>query len=144
TIGASGEGGGREFKGSIAQVATFATALSDADVLAIYQAGVSDESPASSSATPKFVATLPTAVTIRTWGAQGGGSSGGLGGYAEGTFVLPVGTELGVFVGGEGADPASNPSVPDDAGNAQAGGFNGGGTGGYSWNGNPAGEERLG
>src|SRR5690606_7970598 len=84
TIGASGEGGGREFKGSIAQVATFATALSDADVLAIYQAGVSDESPASSSATPKFVATLPTAVTIRTWGAQGGGSSGGLGGYAEG------------------------------------------------------------
>lgn len=58
-----------------------------------------------------------TNITIEAWGAQGG-ESGGLGGYAKGTYAVIPGALLNVFVGGQGV--SSN------------GGFNGGGNGSYS------------
>ena len=38
---------------------------------------------------------------IEAWGAQGGGSTGGKGGYAAGTIFLEQGTALSVYVGGQ-------------------------------------------
>lgn len=37
---------------------------------------------------------------IEAWGAQGGGSTGGKGGYAAGTIFLEQGTALSIYVGG--------------------------------------------
>ena len=48
-----------------------------------------------------------TEVTVRAWGAQGGssteGSTGGLGGYVEGTVCVNPGTALSVLVGEQAA-----------------------------------------
>jgi len=66
-----------------------------------------------------------TLIQIETWGAQGqaltienyNGSTGGLGGYAQGQLIVTPGQTLYIYVGGEGQDNAP--------------GFNGGGAGGY-------------
>ncbi|MBK9729081.1 MAG: HYR domain-containing protein [Saprospiraceae bacterium] len=70
-----------------------------------------------------------TSVNIETWGAQGGagGTSNnpaGLGGYASGTLAVVPGQVLNIYVGGQGT--SFNGA---DANNA--GGFNGGGNGGF-------------
>jgi hypothetical protein len=67
-------------------------------------------------------------VTVDLYGAQGGagagGGSGGLGGAVIGApLVAGPGTEIGVFVGGRGADGLPSGGI---------GGFNGGGTSGGS------------
>jgi hypothetical protein len=53
---------------------------------------------------------------VEVWGAQGGGSNGGKGGYAVGTINLAAGETIAVSVGGQGS--------------RGAGGYNGGGGGG--------------
>jgi len=63
-----------------------------------------------------------TSLTIEAWGAQGGGTEGGNGGYATGTLSVSPGQTLYLYVGGQGAT-------------SQTGGYNGGGTGGYDTNG---------
>ncbi len=63
-----------------------------------------------------------TTITIQAWGAQGGTTNGGLGGYATGTLSVSQGQTLYLYVGGQG-------------GTSQTGGFNGGGIGGYDTNG---------
>lgn len=55
-----------------------------------------------------------TSLQIEAWGAQGGTSNGGLGGYAKATITTTPGQTLQVNVGGAG-------------GSSGAGGFNGGG-----------------
>lgn len=57
-----------------------------------------------------------TTVTIEAWGAQGGGSSGGLGGYAKADVPVTPGETLHVYVG-------QRPT-------GRSGGWNGGGSGG--------------
>ena len=59
-----------------------------------------------------------TSVIIEAWGAQGGGSYGGNGGYASGTLSVTPGQALAIYVGGQGGTNA-------------AAGWNGGGLGGY-------------
>ncbi len=65
---------------------------------------------------------------LEAYGAQGGSYSssrqGGYGGYASGTFRLPSGTYLYVFVG---TQPITNASTSTNK--TYAGGFNGGGAG---------------
>lgn len=63
----------------------------------------------------QLVIPATTRVTIDTWGAQGGGVAGGLGGHAGGTMLVPSGTTLTVRVGGQPLGGAA--------------GFNGGGAG---------------
>ncbi len=66
-----------------------------------------------------------TLIQIETWGAQGqaltvedySGSTGGLGGYAQGELTVTPGQTIYIYVGGEGQDNAP--------------GYNGGGDGGY-------------
>jgi len=70
--------------------------------------------------------TVPVGVTsllIEAWGAQGGTSDGGMGGYATGNLSVSPGQVLNVYVGGQGATNGSN---------GTAGGWNGGGRGGNS------------
>ncbi|MTV27751.1 hypothetical protein FTX61_20380 [Nitriliruptoraceae bacterium ZYF776] len=57
-----------------------------------------------------------TEITIEAWGAQGGGNSGGRGGYARATVPVTPGDVLEIRVGGSGGQPT--------------GGYNGGGSGG--------------
>lgn len=61
---------------------------------------------------------------IQVWGAKGGNdsSAGGNGGYAEGYAFLTVGTELYVYVGGQGGSGAGN----------APGGWNGGANSGVT------------
>jgi hypothetical protein len=76
-----------------------------------------------------------TSATIKTWGAQGGGSDfsnhGGLGGYAIGTLGVQPGDVLYVYVGGQppsaNTDGIPNPGGYNGGGNAW--GFGGGGGG---------------
>ncbi len=42
-----------------------------------------------------------TSIQIETWGAQGSGGNGGLGGYAKGTMTVTPGQVLNVYVGGQ-------------------------------------------
>lgn len=75
--------------------------------------------------------------TIECWGAQGGGTNGGKGGYSIGTLLLTAETTAYIYVGGQGATGSS----------LNAGGFNGGGAGGYqstSGSGGGASDVRLG
>lgn len=58
--------------------------------------------------------------TIECWGAQGGYTGGGNGGYSVGTIELTAETTLYIYVGGQGS-----------IGKLSAGGFNGGGASGY-------------
>ena len=77
-----------------------------------------------------------TAVTIETWGSQGGAGeyeggggtpgAGGNGGYVTAIITVMPGEALYVYVGGQGAAAAGN--------NGGAGGFNGGGNGGSTTN----------
>ena len=59
-----------------------------------------------------------TEITVDVRGAQGGSSTGGLGGRVQATIPVPSGQTLNIYVGGAGAGPT--------------GGFNGGGFGGAS------------
>ncbi|MGQ0824615.1 MAG: glycine-rich protein [Actinomycetota bacterium] len=64
--------------------------------------------------------TVPAGVTeieVHAWGAQGGGTYGGLGGYVRATMTVTPGEVLHVYVGGAGSDTSG------------AGGWNGGGAG---------------
>lgn len=63
-----------------------------------------------------------TQVLVKACGAQGGGSSGGLGGCATATISVVPGEVLHVFVGGRGGGPSVVGPGP--------GGFNGGAPGG--------------
>lgn len=56
---------------------------------------------------------------LDVWGAQGGGSSGGLGGFASGELSVTSGDSLYVYVGGAGKDGPASQNV--------TGGWNGGG-----------------
>ena len=71
---------------------------------------------------------------VELWGAQGGDGSagqsnyiylGGLGAYTSGIINLQKDTSLYIYVGGKGYSPVYNYESP------AAGGYNGGGTGGY-------------
>lgn len=66
-------------------------------------------------------------VTIECWGAQGGGSQGGKGGYAKGTLDVTPGETLRAYVGGR-----------NDSGTI-TGGWNGGGNSGGANLGRPGG-----
>ena len=70
--------------------------------------------------------------TIECWGAQGGGTNGGKGGYSIGTLTLAATTDIFVYVGGQDTN----------TGSYSTGGFNGGGSGGYGGGG--ASDVRLG
>ena len=80
--------------------------------------------------------TVPSSVstiTIKVWGAQGGNggtynNSGGKGGYATGDLTVSAGDALYVYVGGEGGEITNTDTQ-------NAGGFNGGGLGGYDTSG---------
>ncbi|MBL7932051.1 MAG: fimbrillin family protein, partial [Bacteroidia bacterium] len=61
--------------------------------------------------------------SIQCWGANGGTSAGGKGGYSTGSITITTPTTLHVYVGGAGTSTNSTGS-----GNA-AGGWNGGGNG---------------
>lgn len=74
--------------------------------------------------TAEPITLLPGTYTMEAWGANGGGTSAGSGGYARGTFVLTISTTLYVVVGGVG----------DNGSDGRAGGFNGGGAGGSYYN----------
>lgn len=77
----------------------------------------------------------PGTYKFQVWGAQGGGTNGGKGGYSEGQMVIKEDTTMYINVGGKGADAyaaGSGGSTTNNLGGA--GGFNGGGGGsnGYS------------
>lgn len=59
----------------------------------------------------------PGTYKLETWGAQGGSTEGGLGGYSVGQISLTTTTTLYVVVGGQGGNPNSTSN----------GGYNGGG-----------------
>ncbi|MGE5456087.1 MAG: glycine-rich protein [Ignavibacteriales bacterium] len=67
---------------------------------------------------------VPTTGTykLELWGAQGGGTTGGNGGYSTGNINLTAGQTIYIYVGGQGASTSA----------VSTGGFNGGGTGGDS------------
>ena len=49
--------------------------------------------------------TVPTGITevmIRVYGAQGGGSNGGKGGYSYGKLAVTAGSTLNIYIGGQG------------------------------------------
>jgi hypothetical protein len=67
-------------------------------------------------------------VKIEVWGAQGGGTKGGLGGKSLGILDnLKGGDKLYVYVGGKGGEAGSTSNC--GYGRASVGGWNGGGTG---------------
>lgn len=75
--------------------------------------------------------TVPNGVTglvMEVWGAQGGGTLGGNGGYVRATVSVTPGEVLRIYVGGQGVTGtcAGTPSP------CATGGFNGGGVGGGS------------
>lgn len=77
----------------------------------------------------------PGTYKFQVWGAQGGGTNGGKGGYSEGQMVIKEDTTIYINVGGKGTDAyaaGSSGSTTNNLGGA--GGFNGGGGGsnGYS------------
>jgi hypothetical protein len=63
-----------------------------------------------------------SSITVDAKGAQGGGTSGGLGGRVQCVYTVTPGSVLSIYVGGQGAGLGSN----------AAGGFNGGGNSGTS------------
>lgn len=65
-------------------------------------------------AVQSFTAPRTGTYTLEVWGAQGGGSTGGKGGYSKGSVSLNAGDILRLYVGGSG----------------DSGGWNGGGAGG--------------
>lgn len=69
-----------------------------------------------------FITPITGAYKIELWGAQGGGSNGGMGGYTSGEINLIEGEKLYVVVGQKGPANSSTTNV---------GGYNGGG---YSGN----------
>ena len=78
--------------------------------------------------------------TLKALGAQGGkggasylygSSTGGKGGYAAGDITLNAGTQLTIYVGGQGGNATDYPSCPNCPGGN--GGFGGGGGGGGGW-----------
>ena len=73
-----------------------------------------------------FTAPKTGTYKIELWGAQGGSYTstniGGLGAYTSGEIVLTKGTNLYVYVGGEGTNPQAYKTL-------QGGGWNGGGDG---------------
>ena len=66
-----------------------------------------------------------TSLTMEAWGAQGGGATGGNGGYVKGILSVTPGETLRVYVGGQGGTATG-------AFNYGPGGFNGGAVGGSS------------
>lgn len=72
--------------------------------------------------TQTFTAPFTGTFNLELWGAQGGGPSGGKGGYATGTINLTQGTSLYLYVGGQG-------KAPLDGYSGGLGGWNGGGNG---------------
>lgn len=71
-------------------------------------------------------------VSVDAYGAQGGGSNGGLGARTRVLLAVMPGDSLAVYVGGRGGTPSSTSTRP-------AGGWNGGGAGGTSYDtGNPS------
>ncbi|MDR0817932.1 MAG: hypothetical protein LBN35_04775, partial [Clostridiales Family XIII bacterium] len=62
---------------------------------------------------------------LETWGAQGGGNSGGKGGYSGGEIYLLKGTKLYIRVGGRGTTSAGG---YNDGGNSGGGAGSGGGS----------------
>jgi hypothetical protein len=80
-------------------------------------------SQVSGASVPFAVPAGVTSINIKCYGPKGGGSFGGLGGYAEGQLNVTAGATLNIYVGGQG-------SVVTTAGiqNTQ-GGWNGGGRG---------------
>ncbi|MFF0831036.1 glycine-rich protein [Brevibacillus sp. NPDC003359] len=65
-----------------------------------------------------------TKIKIEAWGAQGGRSDGGKGGYAYGDLNITPSQSLDIYVGGQGQAATGSSGV--------AGGWNGGGSGGGS------------
>lgn len=57
---------------------------------------------------------------IQAWGAEGGGTKGGKGGYSSGYVYLKDGDNLFIYTGGKG-------SVSDSSSSVATGGYNGGG-----------------
>lgn len=56
--------------------------------------------------------TVPAGVTsikLETWGAQGQGGNGGLGGYAKGNMTVTPGQVLNIYVGGQGGYNGGGP-----------------------------------
>ena len=70
-----------------------------------------------------FVAPTTTTYILEVWGAQGGSSRGGKGGYATGSIELTEGQTLYIVTGGQGTNNYSS----------NAGGYNGGGAGGNAY-----------
>jgi RHS repeat-associated protein len=68
-----------------------------------------------------------TAVSVEAWGAQGGGTMSGLGGYVQGTVTVIPGQTLQVNVGGQGQ--ATGAGGYGGGGSAVANGGGGGGGG---------------
>jgi hypothetical protein len=66
---------------------------------------------------------------LETYGAQGGGTGGGKGGYTIGTKYLTAGQKVYVEIGGQGKT-ATDPNVTSNYG--LIGGYNGGGDGGLA------------
>lgn len=61
-------------------------------------------------------------VLIKVWGAQGYGTYGGRGGYAEGTLYVTPGETLEVYVGGQGTSPTGGWNGGGDGNNGGGGG----------------------
>ena len=68
-----------------------------------------------------FSAPYTGTYTLEVWGAQGGCTNGGLGGYSQGNITLTQGDTLNIYVGGQGI--SSNVTTES----YYNGGYNGGG-----------------
>jgi hypothetical protein len=112
-------------------------------VLAFYEEGVSDnELLKQLSGTQEFFYTgspqefvVPPGVKelkLEVWGAQGGGTNGGLGGYSYGTLTVTTGKILHVYVGGQGSSAGIGSAAPGGwyGGGASVGGSGGPASGG--------------
>jgi type II secretory pathway pseudopilin PulG len=67
---------------------------------------------------------------LEVWGAQGGGTKGGLGGYSYGTLTVTTGKILHVYVGGQGSSVAEGKGGWNGGGDGPTGAIDGGMSGG--------------
>ena len=75
-----------------------------------------------------FTAPVTGTYKLEVWGAQGGGSYGGLGGYSVGNMRLTGGTSYYVYVGGQG-------TLSQNSSTLGGNGYNGGGLAYYAYGG---------
>ena len=80
------------------------------------------------------------AVKLEVYGAQGGGSSGGKGGYSYGNLTVKEGNTLYIYVGGSGANATGG---YNGGGSAYSGAYGGGGATDIRYGGTSVGDRKL-